>query len=82
MTDYTPDYLNELLERHPDGEIRTTALNLKTHMAELERETDPEKKATLAGAVRDLATVLEHELHANARGGEDYINDGVFHSRY
>jgi hypothetical protein len=81
MTKYTADYLNSLLEQHTEGDIRATALDLKAHLADLEQETNPEKKAALTETVRDLATLLEHELRENGRGGEDYVNDGVFHAR-
>ena len=81
MTELTAEYLNSLLEQHSDGGIHATALDLKAHLADLEQETDPEKKATLTETVRELATLLEHELCDKGRGGEDYVNDGVFHAR-
>lgn len=81
MTELTADYLNSLLEQHTEGDIHATALDLKAHLADLEQETNPEKKAALTETVHDLATLLEHELRENGRGGEDYVNDGVFHAR-
>lgn len=81
MTELTADYLNGLLEKYTDGGIHATALDLKAHLADLEQETDPEKKAALTETLRDLATLLEHELRDNGRGGEDYVNDGVFHAK-
>lgn len=81
MADFSADHLDWLLQGHPNGGIRTSAMELKALHAELGQEKDPEKKAALTEAVRDLATVLERELYDHSRGGEDYINDGVFHAR-
>lgn len=81
MSKYTAEYLNSLLEQHTEGDIHAAALDLKAHLADLEQETNPEKKAALTETVRYLATLLEHELRENGRAGEDYVNDGVFHAR-
>lgn len=81
MTKLNDNYLKRLLELHPDGDIHATVLDLMSHLADLEQETDSEKTSALTGTVRDLAAVLEHELHENGRTSEDYVNDGVFHAR-
>jgi hypothetical protein len=80
MTEFTVDYLNALLERHTDNEIHATAVFLKDQLAVLEHEVCPEKKLALTETVQDYSALLEHLLREGGRGGEDYINDGVFHA--
>jgi hypothetical protein len=81
MTELTADYLDFLLERHADDEIYHTALSMKEQMAELDREVDPEKKEALTETLLADFTLLKHLMGEGSRGGEDYINDGVFHAK-
>lgn len=80
MSEFTDDHLNRLLESHPDGDIHTTILELRGYLADLTQEVDPEKVAILTQRVRDYSTLLQHELLEEGRGGEDFVNDGVFHA--
>lgn len=74
-------HLRRLLELHPDGDIRETVLELGIRLAAFGSETDAGRKAALAEGIRDLGAVLEHELREAGSGGEDHVNDGMFHSR-
>lgn len=81
MTELTADYLDFLLERHTDDEIHHTALSMKGQMAEIDREVDTEKKEALTETLLTDFALLKHLLDEGSRGGEDYINDGVFHAK-
>jgi len=80
MADFSAHDLDRLLQGHHNGYIRSSAMELRALLAELEQDKDPEKKAALTEIARDLDAALEYELNEDSRGGEDYINDGVFHA--
>jgi hypothetical protein len=80
MTDFTTDHLVRLLRMHPSGNIHSTATELLACLSDLAHENETDRKASLMEAARDLAAVLDHELNETGRGGEDYINDDVFHA--
>lgn len=80
MTEWTTENLNTLLTHHLEAEIRETALELKACLANLDRETDSARQAALTDTAAGLVLVLEHALGEDGRGGEDYINDDVFHA--
>lgn len=80
MNKLTEAYMDKLLEQHPDGDVRDTVMAIKTRFSALAHEVDVDRKTALTKEVCDLISVLEHELHEGGRAGEDYINDGVFHT--
>lgn len=81
MTELTAEYLDFLLERQADDEIYHTALSMKEQIAEIDREVDPEKKKALTETLLGEFALLKHLRDEGLRGGEDYINDGVFHAK-
>ncbi len=80
MTELTTDYLDRLLELHPDGDIHATVLDLRAHLADLEKETDPDEATMLTQTVLDLASFLDYLLRESGRGGEDYVSEGALHT--
>lgn len=81
MTELTPEYLDAILERDTTDEIRETALSMKDTMAALDQEDDLDKQRVLTESLMDDFALLKHMLDEWSRGGEDFINDGVFHAR-
>jgi hypothetical protein len=80
MNDMTADHLHRLLDLYPNGNIHSIVRDLLASLTDLEHEKEPERKAVILEAVRDLSALLDHELNEEGRAGEDYINDSVFHS--
>lgn len=81
MSELTPEYLDFVLERVTDDEIRATALSMKDRLVALDQEENLEKKRALTESLMDDFAVLKHELDDRSRGGEDFINDDVFHAQ-
>lgn len=81
MTELTPEYLGAILERDTNNEIRETALSMKEKMVTLDQEENLEKQRALTESLMDDFALLKHLLDEWSRGGEDFINDGVFHTR-
>lgn len=81
MTDFTPEYLDSLLKRDTNDEIRETALSAKEAMAALDQEDDLDKQRVLTESLMDDFALLKHLLDEWSRGGEDFINDDVVHAQ-
>tara|TARA_R110002124_G_scaffold283145_1_gene458756 strand:+ start:4556 stop:4801 length:246 start_codon:yes stop_codon:yes gene_type:complete len=81
MTNLTKDYLHQLMERHPEGNIHDTLVELNSLLQKLDSETEPARKDALHDQIRSFAAVLEYELLEGSRSGEDYINDERFLAR-
>lgn len=82
MTDFTPEYLDSLLKRDTNDEIRETALSAKEAMAALDQENDLDQRRMLTERLMDDFALLRHLLDEWSRGGEDFVNDGVFHEKH
>lgn len=80
MTELTPEYLDAIMERDTNNEIRETALSMKDTMAALDQEDDLDKQRMLTERLMDDFALLKHMLDEWSRGGEDFINDSVFHT--
>jgi hypothetical protein len=81
MTELTTEYLDSVLERVTDDEIRETALSMKGKMVALDQEENLEKKRVLTESLMEEFALLRHLLDERSRGGEDFINDDVFHAQ-
>lgn len=81
MTELTPEYLDSILSRDTTDEIRETALSMKDTMAALDQEDDLDKQRALTESLMDDFALLKHMLDDWSRGGEDFINDDVFHAQ-
>lgn len=81
MSDFTIEELDAILKRDMDDEIHEAALSAKEAIAALDQEDDLDKRRKLDESIRDDFTVLQYLLGEGSRGGEDFINDGVFHAQ-
>ncbi len=71
MNDWTTDALDAMIARHADPDIRQMAMALRGLLLDLETAEDAERMER----GRDLSALLNHEMLAASRGGEDFIND-------
>lgn len=81
MSDFTPEELDAILKRDMDDEIHEAALSAKEAIAALDQEDDLDKRRKLDESIMDDFALLKHLLNEWSRGGEDFINDGVFHAQ-
>lgn len=80
MTGFTDDRLNTLLDRYKVGAVHETITELQSLQAKTDAATDEAAKAILLEKARDMTSVLEIEL-SEADNGEDFIDDGEFHTK-
>jgi hypothetical protein len=79
MTDLTHDDVDNMLTQTTDEDVRETLLEVKSLLVAFDSETDAGLQEQMMVKIRDLNSVLQHELSGAGHDFDDYVNDGVFH---
>ena len=61
-------------------ELAEAIRDLEALEARYHAELDPARQTLLIEEIGDIKALIEHLTYADSRGGDDLINDGVFHA--